>query len=341
MRNAPLPSRGRTFAYRRTHTPHARHHHHSSSYATAPTAAAAGQSIGYCALHHRKRMRSDLMPWHDQPGRSRCRGGKECRARDGQESVGALVLCRIHRKRRKSYQMIPVSAGVWECPAHASCTRFGVVGAAGGAGGGGGAYAGRGRRTRAASGASMPLRRAVGAGASALRRAGANAPGSGRRGGRVWLNAARASHTKRARDDAATASWAPVRAADATDRPRPPAARSLLPTSDGVAAVRGTARMPMDKKVWCARHGKLLLSSQCYSVDGFCYVCYDAGFCLSTPLDAAGELMGKGCAELLCVRHRTLRSVGFLERVDDDDGEDEAQRVEGGIVVSPVIRVAG
>ncbi|SCU66249.1 uncharacterized protein TEOVI_000713600 [Trypanosoma equiperdum] len=74
----------------------------------------------------------------------------------------------------------------------------------------------------------------------------------------------------------------------------------------------------VDRKTWCARHGKL--TSQCELVKDCCYVCYDESTCLSTALELASDLMAKGCKELLCSKHNSLRLLEFLERTPDKLG---------------------
>lgn len=70
----------------------------------------------------------------------------------------------------------------------------------------------------------------------------------------------------------------------------------------------------VERKVWCALHGKSLPVSLCEFMQDSCYVCRDPSTCLSTPLEEHTErLLERSCPELLCSRHHTLRHVGFVE----------------------------
>ncbi|KEG14751.1 hypothetical protein DQ04_00321200 [Trypanosoma grayi] len=93
------------------------------------------------------------------------------------------------------------------------------------------------------------------------------------------------------------------------------------PTSNrarNVGLVTSNDWVQTDHKTWCARHGKL--TSQCELIKDCCHVCYDASLCLSTPLELPADLSMKGCKELLCSKHNTLRLVEFLERTLDKMG---------------------
>lgn len=67
------------------------------------------------------------------------------------------------------------------------------------------------------------------------------------------------------------------------------------------------------RQVRCARHGKLLNAYMCEEVQDCCFVCKDSSICLATPLDTPSYLLQHDCPELLCARHQTIRSTGFLE----------------------------
>lgn len=68
-----------------------------------------------------------------------------------------------------------------------------------------------------------------------------------------------------------------------------------------------------ERKVWCVLHGKRLPASQCEFVQDCCYICLDSTTCLSAPLEPTTVLLDRGCAELLCSKHHTLRNTGFVD----------------------------
>lgn len=260
---------------------------------------------GYCAMHRRKRLRADLMPWADHPGRSRCRLQKECHGAGGglgggrggggggrDRRVGMagsdMATCHLHNRRRKMNQMREVRRGVWECLPNFPCRQFG--------------NAPNGRPT----GAMATGMRGFSPFQGGRRRGGGGGGRGGRLGPRFGESRRGAGGGGGERPDGSNAAmWAPSgRAGDGTGRRhRGRKARR--------AGRPGT--VPGDRRIWCARHGKRIFASQCEFVQDSCYICSDATQCLSTPLDAPADLLEKGCAELLCMKHHTLRSAGFVE----------------------------
>lgn len=104
-----------------------------------------------------------------------------------------------------------------------------------------------------------------------------------------------------------------------------PSAAPAGVAQSGAAAIRPGVRRDrsgaaVNKQVWCVKHGKRVLSSQCTLEEECCYLCRDKSLCLSTPLDAPPDLQNRGCSEVLCQRHHTLRSTGFMELNDDKTG---------------------
>ncbi|KAG5470032.1 hypothetical protein LSCM4_02723 [Leishmania orientalis] len=291
-----------------------------------PRSSSGGPDGGFCALHGKRRSRADLIAWNQQPGKMRCLSQKECHVRSehrrasgreqGRASGGGggdmrererrggmsrgsgvrerggrrergdrndrrdrgdrgdTVLCRLHRQRRTARQMREVGAGVFECTEGTRCKQTGDR-RIGAAGGRGGDDRGRMRDQR---GPSFVER---GGGPRTRQRRAERAP--------------RPPHAQRY-DDGTAAAWAP---------------------SAGTGAVgSGAARRrtcKAERKVWCALHGKHLPASQCEFVQDCCYVCLDPSTCLATPLEAPTMLITRGCVEVLCSRHHTLRSAGFVE----------------------------
>lgn len=77
--------------------------------------------MGFCSMHNRKRMRSDLVPWDEQSDRMRCNPRRECRLRDPVQ----LVTCHLHSRKRNITQMKEVRPGVWECLPNLLCRQYG------------------------------------------------------------------------------------------------------------------------------------------------------------------------------------------------------------------------
>ncbi|KAK7199665.1 hypothetical protein NESM_000011900 [Novymonas esmeraldas] len=285
---------------------------------------------GLCALHGKRRSRADLIPWNQQPGAMRCLVQKECHVRGDQRRLGGRepvrmgggggggmrerdrgrgggglggggrdrggrrdrgdrgdrrergdaidgVLCRLHRQRRSIRQMREVGPGVFECLEGHRCKQAGER-RLGPAGGRGGADRGRFRDQRGPShidrGADPRLR--------------------SRRGERLPHGPQDQRY-----DDGGAALWAPSSGA-----------------AGGVGGVVAAARRRTgraERKVWCAVHGKQLPESQCEFVQDCCYVCLDPSTCLATPLEPPATLLTRGCTEVLCSKHHTLRSTGFVE----------------------------
>lgn len=96
----------------------------------------------------------------------------------------------------------------------------------------------------------------------------------------------------------AAASWAPVAPSNVVVQPI-----STAPTQH---AMEGQA------EEWCMKHGKRVLQSTCDKLEDAFYACRDAAICTSTPAESGESLAAKGCDELLCSKHQTLRSVQFL-----------------------------
>lgn len=71
---------------------------------------------------------------------------------------------------------------------------------------------------------------------------------------------------------------------------------------------------------WCVLHGKRIRMADCRAEEEHFAVCADPSACLSTPLDPPRELGSRGCDEVLCSLHRTLRSVAFVELTADRQG---------------------
>lgn len=71
---------------------------------------------------------------------------------------------------------------------------------------------------------------------------------------------------------------------------------------------------------WCVLHGKRIRLVECRAEEEHFPICADPSICLSTPLDLPRELASRGCDEVLCSRHRTLRSVAFMELTSDRQG---------------------
>ncbi|KAG5470458.1 hypothetical protein LSCM1_01702 [Leishmania martiniquensis] len=291
-----------------------------------PRYSSGGPDGGFCALHGKRRSRADLVSWNQQPGKMRCMPQKECNVRSEQRRAGGreqgragggggadarererrggtgrgnsgrerggrrersdrndrrdrgergdTVLCRLHRQRRTLRQMREVGAGVFECTEGHRCKQSGDK-RIGAAGGRGAEDRGRIRDQR---GPSFVER---GAGPRQRQRRGERAP--------------RPPHIQRY-DDASAAAWAPS---------------ATTVAGSGSAARRRTGKA--ERKVWCALHGKHLPASQCEFVQECCYVCLDPSTCLATPLEAPTMLLSRGCTEVLCSKHHTLRSAGFVE----------------------------
>lgn len=88
----------------------------------------------------------------------------------------------------------------------------------------------------------------------------------------------------------------------------------------GKAPIGGAGSFLAHPTVWCARHGKRVRKAECQTEDEHFPICADPSSCLSTPLDSSQDLRLRGCEEVLCCRHRTLRSVGFVELTADRQG---------------------
>lgn len=88
----------------------------------------------------------------------------------------------------------------------------------------------------------------------------------------------------------------------------------------GKAPVGGAGSFLAHPTVWCAQHGKRVRQAECQMDDEHFPICADPSSCLSTPLDSSKDLRLRGCEEVLCCRHRTLRSVGFVELTADHQG---------------------
>ncbi|KAG5496121.1 hypothetical protein JKF63_02422 [Porcisia hertigi] len=294
-----------------------------------PRSSSGGPDGGLCALHNKRRGRGDLMPWNQQPGKMRCVVQKECHMRSEHQRSGGrdqggrasggggggggdmrdrerrggmgrggvrerggrrergerndrrdrvdradTVMCRLHRQRRTIRQMREVGAGVFECTEGHRCKQSGER-RTGAAGGRGAADWGRSRDQR---GPSFVER---GAGPRQRQRRGERAP---------------RPPAEQRYDDANAAAWAPSAGAG---------------TRGGTAARRRTGKA--ERKVWCTLHGKHLPASQCEFVQDCCYVCLDPSTCLATPLETPAILLTRGCTEVLCSKHHTLRSAGFME----------------------------
>eukprot|EP00796_Vickermania_ingenoplastis_P013348 gene13348-9180_t len=69
---------------------------------------------GFCFVHRRKRLRADLMPAGDAPGRYCCLPHKLCRSAE-------TVVCQRHNRRRHPQQMREVGPGRWECMPDHEC----------------------------------------------------------------------------------------------------------------------------------------------------------------------------------------------------------------------------
>lgn len=206
---------------------------------------------GFCCIHRKKRLRNDLMPCPDQPGRFQCLPHKECRQVE-------LAVCRRHNRKRNVLQMRQVAPGEWECLREFECRPPG------------------------------PLN----GGAGMLN------SGTREQGGEV----AQSSQT-----------WSP--SGNEFNQSAVPSAH-FAPRAWGAPHAATGASKSSPKTVWCARHGKRILLHQCNPEEESCYCCIDSDLCLSTPLDALVDLEARGCKELLCSKHNTLRSVGFLELCD-------------------------
>ncbi|CAJ1032357.1 conserved hypothetical protein [Leishmania braziliensis MHOM/BR/75/M2904] len=211
-------------------------------------------------------------------GSGRERGGRRERGdRTGRRERGDrsdTVLCRLHRQRRTARQMREVAVGVFECTEGSRCKQTSDRRI--------GAVGGRGTddrgRFRDQRGPSFVER---GAGLRQRQRRGERAP-----------RPPQDQHY----EDANAAAWAP----------------SAGTVAGGGGATRRRAGRA-ERKVWCALHGKHLPVSQCEFVQDCCYVCLDPSTCLATPLEAPAMLLTRGCAEVLCSKHHTLRSAGFVE----------------------------
>jgi hypothetical protein len=308
-----------------------------------------GAEGGFCSLHKKRRARFDLIPWGQQPGKFRCLPQKECqmvrdkrhmgserggrmergrgvggyggtglrgrattslRGRGGmmrergmrgrgvmrargmgrggdfrmasdrrdRGSRGDSALCRLHRRRRPTALMREVGPGVYECVEGSRC-----------------------RQTL-----DRPLR-------GGLERRGRLRGGLDQRG---------PSALHRGVHDRDRRRPVPRRG----DRPgQPPQdqrfydanAAAWTPSAGTGASGAGRVRRRygrVERKVWCALHGKSLPVNLCNFLQDSCYVCRDPSTCLSTPLEEdATRLVQRSCPELLCSRHHTLRHVGFLE----------------------------
>ncbi|KPA84564.1 hypothetical protein ABB37_01099 [Leptomonas pyrrhocoris] len=306
-----------------------------------------GADGGLCSLHGKRRAMHDLIPWSQQPGKFRCLPHKECQMnRDRRHSVGGpggdrgertsrgrgggaggvgvrgrlpmaqrgrgammrdrvgagrggmrmrgrrgdfrmgdrrdhggairgeSAICRLHQRRRPMGSLREVGAGVYECVEGSRC-----------------------RQTM-----DRPMR------------------GGLERRGRVRDNRGPSAlyRTPNDRDR-----LRPVRRGD---RAGPPPqdqrfydanASAWTPSAGAGAGGGGGVRRRygrVERKVWCALHGKSLPISLCEFLQDSCYVCRDPSTCLSTPLEEdTNRLVSGKCVELLCSLHHTLRHVGFLE----------------------------
>lgn len=303
-----------------------------------------GADGGFCSLHGKRRARHDLIPWSQQPGKLRCLPQKECqmnrdrrrggmmgsgggygagfgmrgrspmlrgrgglmrdrmdRMGGGRGSVmrvrgvgrrgdfrlgdrrdrgaamrGELALCRLHRRRRPISVMRQVGPGVYECVEGSRCRQTRDRPLRGG-------FDRRGRMRGDQRGPSALYRVAHDRDRRRLLR----------RGERGVLQQPQDQRFY----EANALAWMPSAGAGA---------------SGGGGLRRRYGRV--ERKVWCALHGKSLPLSLCEFVQDSCYVCRDPSTCLSTPLEEdTNRLVSRNCPELLCSRHRTLRHVGFLE----------------------------
>lgn len=250
---------------------------------------------GYCLLHRRKRLLSDLVPMEGGARGFRCDPSRECFQRQEIEEA----TCHLHNRRRKVTQMREVRTGVWECLPTSLCRQFGN-GPMG-----------------------VPVVAPVGGGAVG--------GGVGRGRDRDYLPASRKG---RYEGPEAASPWAPTapsrpvqlqKHAGPGEAEDPDQADGTNPYGDRVGGrdagvLFRPSRGNLEKKVWCARHGKHLPASECDSIGDCCFICADNTLCLSTPLDDTAALQERECKELLCTRHNTLRSVAFLKLNDDRDG---------------------
>ena len=80
-----------------------------------------------------------------------------------------------------------------------------------------------------------------------------------------------------------------------------------------------TPALVANNEVWCTVHGKLIFRGSAEMVEDSFYRCRDRVSCTSTPLDTTEALRAKGCLELFCGRHNTLRRTTYLEKAADMD----------------------
>ncbi|CCW62730.1 unnamed protein product [Phytomonas sp. EM1] len=247
------------------------------------SSASSTAEVGLCSMHRRKRLRVDLIPCEEQPNRLRCNPRRECHFKDSVE----YAVCDVHNRRRNINQMKEVRKGVWECLPEHLCRQHGNTSAA----------------NARANG--LPTETPFGQ------------PFSGRR---------RARNERYVNDASNVMSWAP----SATPLPAPSqqaqTSGSALLDEAGAHQLDsnrrlGTGRgLAAERKVWCARHGKLLYINQCEALQDSCYVCRDSSLCLSTPLDPPSTLMEKSPMEVLCIKHHTLRLADFVDLNTDKTG---------------------
>ncbi|KPI88970.1 hypothetical protein ABL78_1936 [Leptomonas seymouri] len=301
-----------------------------------------GADGGFCSLHGKRRTRHDLIPWSQQPGKFRClpqkecqmsrdrrfvggggdrgermsrgrgggamgvrgrspilrgrggtlrdrggigRGGMRVRGRRGDFRLGdrrdrggvgrgESAICRLHRRQRPLSSMREVGPGVYECVEASRCRQTMDRPMRGGLERRGRVRDQRGPASLYRNPGDRDRRRPL------------------RRGDRAGPQ----PQDQRFYDANASA-WTPSAGAGA---------------SGGGGLRRRYGRV--ERKVWCALHGKSLPVSLCEFLQDCCYVCRDPSTCLSTPLEEdTTRLVHRSCSELLCSLHHTLRHVGFLE----------------------------
>ncbi|CCW70562.1 unnamed protein product [Phytomonas sp. Hart1] len=247
------------------------------------SSASSTAEVGLCSVHRRKRLRADLIPWEEQPNRLRCNPRRECHFKESVE----YAVCEVHNRRRNINQMREVRKGVWECLPDHLCRQHGHTGTA---------------NVRVNG---LPTETPFGQ------------PFSGRR---------RARNERYPSDSSNAINWAPSAAPLAaasqqveTNGGAPPdeVGGHLLDSTKRLATYRGVA---VERKVRCARHGKLLYINQCEMLQDCCYVCRDSSLCLSTPLDPPSALMEKSPIEVLCIKHQSLRLAEFVDLNTDKTG---------------------
>lgn len=254
--------------------------------------------FGMCTVHQRRRLLTDLTT--DVSGQMRCIARKECRPMgtpyipSGGADRGESAVCQIHKRRRLIFQMSEVSPGVYECTPQSLCRVF--------------------------ASSSNPMAGVEGVAGSAP------APS--------WdptLNPPYAASSGYGAASYGTP-LAPLDATATQQQQQQVTSTAAATVGYGGAAIESTynnnapprpygyyqqhhhqqQQQQGDDEVWCVRHARRISRESSHTQPDGSRCCVDSSTCFAIPIEMPETLRTGNCTELMCLRHGTMRSLGFL-----------------------------